>query len=310
VPSSAAVPRLAVFPKAWLRDLCRANGMPLRTWIDMARTLDVEGVELYSGMADLQDPASWPRWRAAIEAVGLTMPMLCCSPDFTHPDQAYRQQQIEREKGWIDMTAALGGRYCRVLSGQRRPELGAAEGLDLAAACIAACLEHAGERGVTLTLENHYKDDYWTYPEFAQRQDLFCALVDRIDPARWPNFGVNYDPSNALLAGDDPVALLRRVAPRVVTMHASDRYLIRGTVDDLRRGPAAGADAAALRHGVIGEGAIDYHTIFAVLRESGFAGWISIEDGLDGLDQLVRSAAFLRRMISECWSAGAPRSGS
>ena len=33
--------------------------------------------------------------------------------------------------------------------------------------------------GVTLILENHYKDNYWQYPEFAQKIDVFCELVDR-----------------------------------------------------------------------------------------------------------------------------------
>ena len=59
--------------------------------------------------------------------------------------------------------------------------------------------------------------------------DVFCDLVDRIDS---PHFGVNYDPSNAILAGDDPLELLRRVKHRVVTMHASDRYLAEGTLED------------------------------------------------------------------------------
>jgi sugar phosphate isomerase/epimerase len=85
---------------------------------------------------------------------------------------------------------------------------------------------------VTLILENHYKDDFWNYPEFAQKMDVFCALVDRI---HHPHFGVNYDPSNAIIAGDDPLELLRRVKHRVVTMHASDRFLIEGTLEDLRR---------------------------------------------------------------------------
>ncbi len=34
------------------------------------------------------------------------------------------------------MTYALGGIYCRVLSGQRRPELSIDEGVKLAADCI------------------------------------------------------------------------------------------------------------------------------------------------------------------------------
>ena len=60
--------------------------------------------------------------------------MMCCSPDFTHPDKAFRDAEIAKQKRWIDMTHALGGSYCRVLSGQRRPELSDAEGVRLAEA--------------------------------------------------------------------------------------------------------------------------------------------------------------------------------
>ena len=28
------------------------------------------------------------------------------------------------------------------------------------------------ERNITLILENHYKDDFWEYPEFAQKTDV------------------------------------------------------------------------------------------------------------------------------------------
>ena len=41
-------------------------------------------------------------------------------------------------------------------------------------------------------------------------------------------FGVQYDPSNAIVAGDNPIELLRAVADRVVSMHASDRFLTEG----------------------------------------------------------------------------------
>jgi sugar phosphate isomerase/epimerase len=296
------MPSLSVFPKAYLDDLCVTGAMSLATWIDMAATLDVDGLELYSGMLDLQDPSKWTMWRQAVEARGLRVPMLCCSPDFTHPDPAYRREQVARERTWIDLTAALGGQYCRVLSGQRRPELSIDEGVSLAAECIIACLPYAADRGITLVLENHYKDNYWTYPEFAQRIEVFTALVDRIDPSEWPNFGVNYDPSNTYLAGEDPLELLSRVKHRVKTMHASDRYLASGTLADLRGEESSVGYAARLKHGEIGKGLNDYDAIFRVLRESGFDGWISVEDGIEGFDQLERSVEFLKRKIAEYWT--------
>ena len=130
--------------------------------------------------------------------------------------------------------------------------------------------------------------------------DVFCDLVSRICH---PRFGVNYDPSNAFLAGDDPLELLRRVKDRVVTMHASDRSLIEGTLEDLRR-DETGAEGYAkrLRHGTIGQGLNDYDAIFSTLRGAGFDGWVSIEDGVDGMEQLVESVRFVRAKLRQHWA--------
>ena len=282
-----------------MRALVRDGTMTLREWIDLAAPLGVKGLEYYSGFLELADAKRWPTARRDVESSGMVIPMLCCSPDFSHPDESFRRTEIEKEKTWIRMAAALGAKYCRVLSGQRRPELTREQGLQFVVQSIEACLPDAESCGVTLIIENHYKDDFWSYPEFAQKMDVFCELVDRI---RHPHFGVNFDPSNAFLAGDDPLELLRRVKRRVVTMHASDRYLIEGTLDDLRR-EEGGAEGYAkrLRHGVIGRGLNDYDAIFRELRSVGFDSWVSIEDGVDGMEQLKESVAFLKRKLHEHW---------
>lgn len=296
------MPRLAAFPKAFVRALCKDGTMTLQQWVDLAAPLKLDGLEYYSGFLELQDPACWVDARRMVERAGMVIPMLCCSPDFSQPDPELRRKEIEREKSWIRMAATLGAGYCRVLSGQRRPELTIQQGLDLVESAIEACLPEAEACNVTLILENHYKDDFWNYPEFAQKMDVFCALVDRI---RHPHFGVNYDPSNAIIAGDDPLELLRRVKHRVVTMHASDRFLIEGTVEDLRR-EENGSEGylKRLRHGEIGRGLNDYDAIFRELRSVGFNNWISIEDGVDGMNQLEASVGFLRRKLAQHWPEG------
>lgn len=282
-----------------MQQLCKDGTMKVSEWINLASALEVDGIEWYAGFLEMAEETNWPIFRKEVEANGKTIPMLCCSPDFTHPEISFRKKEIEKQLHWIQMTHILGGKYCRVLSGQRRPELSIEEGVRLAAECIKACLPKAEELGITLILENHYKDDFWEYPEFAQQMDVFCKLVDSIDH---PNFGVNYDPSNTFLAGEDPLELLYRVSDRVVTMHASDRYLISGTIEDLRNeeGGAVGY-AKRLSHGEIGKGLNDYDAIFTELKRVGFDGWISIEDGVDGMDQLERSVAFLRKKIKEYW---------
>ncbi len=293
------MPKLAAFPKAFMQALCKDGTMRVSEWITLASKLNIDGLEWYAGFLEMSDTNNWPLFRKQVEDYGMVIPMMCCSPDFTHPDKIFRDKEIAKQKNWIDMTVSLGGAYCRVLSGQKRPELTIDEGVQLAADCIYECLPYAAERNVTLILENHYKDDFWTYPEFAQKMDVFCQLVDSIDH---PNFGVNYDPSNTYLAGEDPLELLKRVSHRVVTMHASDRYLKEGTIEDLRKeeGGAAGY-AKRLSHGEIGKGLNDYDAIFTELKRVGFNGWISIEDGVDGMDQLERSVQFLKKKIAQYW---------
>lgn len=293
------MPKLAAFPKAFMKALCKDGTMKVSEWINLAAKLDIDGLEWYAGFLEMEKRSNWKLFRAQVEDHGKVIPMMCCSPDFTHPDLTFRSREIEKQKRWIDMTYELGGNYCRVLSGQRRPELSLDQGIKFAAACIEECLPYAADRNITLILENHYKDDFWEYPEFAQKMDVFCKLVDAI---HHPNFGVNYDPSNTYLAGEDPLELLYKVSNRVVTMHASDRFLIEGTIEDLRReeGGAAGY-ARRLSHGEIGKGLNDYDAIFTELSRVGFNSWISIEDGIEGMDQLERSVAFLKKKIKMYW---------
>ena len=56
-----------------------------------------------------------------------------------------------------------------------------------------------------------------------------------------------------------------------------------------------------MSHGEIGKGLNDYDAIFTELKSVGFNGWISIEDGVDGMDQLERSVTFLRKKMDDYW---------
>jgi sugar phosphate isomerase/epimerase len=213
---------IAAFPKCYMDDLCLTGRMSLFTWLEIAATLEVDGVELYPGFF----------------------------PTF--------------DRGYLE--------------------------------CIEQVLPYAAERGVILALENHYKDNYWTYPEFALPFKLFQRIVDAIDS---PWFGVNFDPSNAILAGEDPLVVLEAVKARVVSMHASDRHLLAGyTLEDLRAQEGQQGYAHILRHGEIGTGLNDYPAIVRILEEIDFHGWISIEDGVDGIEELRRSIRFVRKVLA------------
>ena len=293
------MPQISAFPKCYLEEIASGR-MSVFEWINMARDLDADGLEMYEGFFTSLDHGYIDSVRDAIESAGFTMPMLCCSPDFTAPAADDRKRAIDHEAKMIEVSARLGhpGVVCRVLSGQRYPDVSWEQGFEWVVSAIQALLPVAREHEVVLGMENHYKDGFWKYPEFAQKADRFVPIINAIDDRT--SFGVQYDPSNAIVAGDDPVELLRRVADRVVSMHASDRYLAEGaTLDDLRQTDGTLGYSSNLKHGVTGKGLNNYDEIFRILAAHQYNGWISIEDGMNGMDEMAESLSFLRHMCGK-----------
>ena len=292
-------PRISVFPKCFFDELTDGR-MPFADWIVAAAPLGGEGVEHYDGFFRSFEPKDVEPIVRLMDDTGQITSMLCFSPDFTHHDAAERARQVQRQKDAIDLTARLGARHCRTLSGQRFPGLTRQDGVARTVDGIRRSLEHAERRDVILCLENHYKDGTWRYPEFAQPEEIFLEILDQIDS---PYLGVQYDPSNATVGGYDPIRFLERVKHRVVTVHASDRFLAPGaSLDALSQQDGSTGYANALKHGETGTGLNDYDAIFRILAGVGFSGWISIEDGMNGLNELRRSAEFLKGMRAKYFS--------
>jgi len=285
-------PRISVFPKCWFDEIYQGKRDYLE-WLRQAATLGAEGVEHYDGFFRSFDEAGLAPVRRVLQETGQISSLMCFSPDFTQPDAAERARQVERQKTAIDLCVALDIRFCRTLSGQRFPGLTRKDGVERTVEGIKRSLDYAERKGIVLCMENHYKDGNWQYPEFAQAEDVFLEIIGRIES---PFFGVQYDPSNATVGGYDPVRFLEKVKHRVVSMHASDRYLAPGaTLDELRQSDGSLGYSDKLRHGETGKGLNDYDGIFRILASVGFAGWISVEDGVNGLDEMQRSVEFLKR---------------
>lgn len=293
------MPKIGLMPRCYLNDIAEGR-MDLFAWLGAAAALGPEGHELHAAFF-LGKPHSYvAAARRHAESLGTPVTSLCYAPDFTQPDPAARRIEVWRQQDAIRLAASLGAGLCRTLSGQRREGLDVDEAIDWVVECIERSLPTAEECGVKLVIENHYKDAFWTYPEFAQKAEVFLRIVERI---RSPHFGVQYDPSNAILAGDDPLELLQRVKGRLAAMHASDRFIEPGaSLDDLRQADGTLGYSPKLRHGEIGKGINDYPRIFAILREIAYDGWITVEDG-DTMDSMRNSILFLKRMRQRYFSA-------
>lgn len=285
-------PRISVFPKCYFDEIVQRKRDYLG-WLRDASTLGAEGVEHYDGFFESFDEVHLEPVRRVLAETGQVSSLLCFSPDFTQPDPAERERQVNRQKNAIDLCLKLGIRHCRTLSGQALPGLKREDGIRRTVDCIRSSLVYAEKKGIILCMENHYKDGVWQYPEFAQPEDIFLEIIAQIDS---PNFGVQFDPSNAVVGGFDPVPFLEKVKHRVVSMHASDRSLAPGaTLEELKQSDGMLGYSTKLIHGETGKGLNDYDAIFQILSSVGFDGWISVEDGMNGLDELARSVEFLKK---------------
>ena len=143
-------------------------------------------------------------------------------------------------------------------------------------------------------MENHYKDGTWKYPEFAQPEDIFLEIIERIDsPALRravrpvERHGRRLRPGRVPREGEAP----RRLDARLRSLPRAGRDARRPA----QRRTAPPGYSAKLQHGETGQGLNDYDAIFRILAGVGFDGWISIEDGMNGLDEMARSVAFLKQ---------------
>ena len=116
--------------------------MTVFDWIEQAKQLPAEGLEMYEGFFPSLDNAEIDRVSDALRQANFAMPMLCCSPDFTQPSAEQRAREVERQARMIAVAKRLGGTgtVCRILTGQRRADVSDEQGLQWVFECFARLL--------------------------------------------------------------------------------------------------------------------------------------------------------------------------
>ena len=242
-----------------------APGRTFREQCDLIASLGYAGVEI--APFTLSDaPADLSRTdrqalrvnaaAAGLEVVGLHW-LLAKTTGFhlTAADPAVRDATANRLTELADLCADLGGDVLVLGSPQQRNrgEMSAEDATDHAAAVLAAVAPRLEERGVTLALEPLAPAE----TDFLNTCAEAVALADRVGSQR-----VRLHQDVKALAGgeaDPPAAVIRRFAAQTAHFHANDPNLL---------GP--------------GMGEVDFAPILRALRETGYAGWVSVEVFADG----------------------------
>jgi sugar phosphate isomerase/epimerase len=136
----------------------------------------------------------------------------------------------------------------------------------------------AEPRGILIGLECHQQ-----YSKRPEGLDRIQKLV------KSPSIGINFDTGNAFLCGHDPYQWLRRVAKRLVHLHAKDISVQQGSAE---RGKVTGTAVGC----ACGDGVIDWKKVIQIVRKGCPRDIVfSVECGT--VEQAERSGKHLKPLL-------------
>lgn len=249
-----------------------SGNLPYQLVMDEIAAAGYEGTELGPWGYYPTDPA---RLRSDLRQRGLALASAFCPVDLTDPREHGKAEAQTLEVA--DLLQTLGTREVILADPQRPPRAACAgragptdelppslwqataDGLNRLGRTLAS-------RGMSAVFHHHVA----TYVETAAEID---HLLDATDPR---TVGLCLDTGHATYGGADPVEILRRWSDRVRYVHLKD-------VDPraLERARTTGLDyAAGVRDGVfcpLGDGCVDFASVFAELRRINYDGWLIVE---------------------------------
>jgi sugar phosphate isomerase/epimerase len=273
------IPTLSWFPVRHIAGL-HSGDLVLEQVLDDAVRFGFSHVELHHTTLT-------PTVADALASRGLGLSQITCAPDFTHPDSGVRRQEYEHMCQMVERAAELRSPNLRVTAGKAHPLVDAPLGIRRAVRELSRLAEFAAPLGVTLCLENHYRDRAWEADEldFATDPELFLELYRALATSA---VLVNFDTGQPMVVNGDDRAMLSAVLPRLANVHLGDRRL------------------GQRQHSVIGEGDAHLDDMLAAIAASGYAGFLTVEDGsADGDDGLTRGLAFVRSAVDRHWGRAA-----
>ena len=124
----------------------------------------------------------------------------------------------------------------------------------------------AKEEGLTLAFHHHMGTGVQTIEETER-------FLNDTDPSK---VTLLFDSGHFAFSGEDPVAALKKFIPRVGHVHLKDMRT--NVFADVKAKDSSFLDA--VRQGVFtvpGDGSIDFPSLFAILEENGYEGWMVVE---------------------------------
>ncbi|HMC64068.1 MAG TPA: sugar phosphate isomerase/epimerase family protein [Gemmataceae bacterium] len=251
--------------------------------IRFCRELGLEAVELHGNYVRAEE---MPAIQAALAETGLPVCSYGLTCDVVTADPAQRQARTKRFCADLERIASLAPEGVGVIPGPPRDGVPHALARQWLSEALRAAMPVAARLGFPLTIPNVG----WQPVVYGTSEQILSICA-----AAGPDLKITYDVGNFLLAGEDNMQALRRLAPRVVHVHFKDWKAVPAPA------PHAypGADGRLYEGAVLGEGVMHLPDAVKRLREIGYRGWISVEyEGIGEPHEATRrGVAYVRSLL-------------
>ena len=200
---------------------------------------------------------------------------LCNWHAMISPDAGERKDAVAENAAYIQRCAELGATVFFVVMLPQDPSRPRAENFGYMVDSYGELRDTFEANDARLVIEG------WPGPgSLVCTPETYRAFIDQVGSA---NMGVNYDPSHLLRMGIDPIRFLKEFVGHVFHVHGKDCMIIDenlyqyGNLQEAAFASGFKYGGMNWRYTIPGHGLSDWKIILSILRDSGYAGCVSIE---------------------------------
>lgn len=210
-----------------------------------------------------------------LEKHDLSVPCFDVHVRLTDPDAAIRSKAASELVALARLAKDFGANGLMIVPGSLEDGITFDQALPWVAAGIREALPEATALGITLMVEQ-----MGYASAFCQRPEHLRALIDAVG---MPEFSLCWDGGNFTITRQDALAALPEFLPRIRHTHFKDG--VRGD--------------AGWKTVILGDGVVPLREMFGILKDSGYAGYVSVEhDGSgDAWEEAQRGIAYVRSLM-------------
>ncbi|WP_372630355.1 sugar phosphate isomerase/epimerase family protein [Cohnella sp.] len=250
-----------------------------------------EHVEIVPLGVDLTaDSALVEAIRAKAAEAGIEISNYAIGANFAGLDDESFEREIARVKREVDVAAALGVKLMRhdVANSEDRSIRQFMKDFPKLVEACRRIADYAAQYGITTSIENH--------GYYVQASDRVQAIVNEVERS---NFRTTLDIGNFVCVDENPLVGVRNNAKLASIVHVKDFY-IRPATENPGDGWFRSANGAYLRGAIAGHGDLDTREALRIVKESGFAGYLSIE--FEGMEPCVQATKIALDNARRIWN--------